>query len=575
MTILSVTKTIQWWSTAILGSGDGTLLHRGNVSGVMAQDRFMGKPAESAVVPAYMNIQPGIGKRSKPTMSKTNAITICAAMLLPIAFGVYASPLTPVVKAGVKAAEKAGAHAGGKAVVRGGTAFAAATARHEAAKAAARTTIGKIAECATPGRILATGGATALVVGTHETADGCQTVCESIGDAVHNNPEMARGIMSDFFALPKTIIALTLFGVVVVLVWFLWPVIALARSGIQLAIVRKHRAILEDASLPTGESGKTATVRNFMAGFTRIGVVWAVAGFIVLTLLGVWRMAKMREMQTSTAMSATAQHVDGADERLRAEYNEDIDRIYKGFLAEVDAVASDGFGRTRANMPDIVGEFDSMSHCAALVKAMVADRLFGGNRVGGIMQQDLAPFYDKLYTARDDVAACVYRLAGNLVVANRAFAQKLGKEFEAAEASGDEAYKALLEQWAENIEDRIVDLTSGQFVAGISVAAEAVCIRETVATVAKLLGGIAARQAGTMAASAGAAIADGPFPIGDIIGGVATIGCTLWSGWDVYQASKVLPRKLADTLRGATDECERQCREEACRIGADLVSKFS
>lgn len=77
-----------------------------------------------------------------------------------------------------------------------------------------------------------------------------------------------------------------------------------------------------------------------------------------------------------------------------------------------------------------------------------------------------------------------------------------------------------------------------------------------------------------MAASAGTAAVDGPLPVGDIIGGVATVGCTLWSGWDVYQASKVLPAKLAETLRSATDECERQCREDARRIGEDLVSKF-
>lgn len=85
-------------------------------------------------------------------------IMVTAAMFLLTAFSVCASPLTPVVKAGVKATEKAGAHAGGKAVVRGGAAFAAATARHETAKTATRTAAGKIAENVTPGRILAVGG---------------------------------------------------------------------------------------------------------------------------------------------------------------------------------------------------------------------------------------------------------------------------------------------------------------------------------------------------------------------------------------------------------------------------------
>ena len=187
---------------------------------------------------------------------QTNRIMVTATMFLLSMFSVYASPLTPVVKAGVKAAEQAGAHAGGKAVVRGGAAFAMATARHDAAKAATRTTVGTIAECATPGRILAVGGATALVVGAHETADGLQTVSESVGDAVRNNPEAARGLFSDFLAWPKSIIALIFIGGVVFLLWFLWPFIAFARAGIRLAIIRKSRIISEDVPLSTVESGK-------------------------------------------------------------------------------------------------------------------------------------------------------------------------------------------------------------------------------------------------------------------------------------------------------------------------------
>lgn len=494
---------------------------------------------------------------------------IAVATFVLTVFSVIASPLTPVVKAGVKATEKAGAHVGGTAAVHGGAALAVATARHEATKAVAQKTAGKIVENATPGRILAMGGAAALVVGAHEMADGVQTVSESVGDAVRNNPEAARGIMSDLFALPKSMFAMILMVCIAFLAWFFWPLIVLARTWIRVVVSRRSCVIANGTSAPTVESDKLPSPQNGSLGFTRIGVVWAVSGLVVLTFLGIWRFAKTSERHTLTSA-----YVDRMGEMLRTEYNGEVDRLYRDFLSEVDSAVSDGFGRTRASIPNIVEKFGSVSHCASLVKAMVSDRLFGGDRVDVIMQQDLTPFYSKLYMARDNVLECVHRLAANLADANKSFALKLGKELETAETIGDDEYKRRLQQWAEDVDKGIVDLTSGQLVAGISVAVEAVCVRETVATVAKLLGGIAMRQAGTMAASAGAAAVDGPLPVGDIIGGVATVGCTLWSGWDIYQAAKVLPEKLAETLRSTTDDCERQCREEASRIGANLVTQF-
>ena len=98
-------------------------------------------------------------------------------------------------------------------------------------------------------------------------------------------------------------------------------------------------------------------------------------------------------------------------------------------------------------------------------------------------------------------------------------------------------------------------------------ALEAVCIRQTVAMVAKILGKAAGRQAGTMAAGAGAAIADGPLPVGDAIAAVAIAGCTAWSAWDVYKATKILPEELRVTLEESTRKCERQTLDEVKSAG--------
>ena len=78
-----------------------------------------------------------------------------------------------------------------------------------------------------------------------------------------------------------------------------------------------------------------------------------------------------------------------------------------------------------------------------------------------------------------------------------------------------------------------------------------------------------------MTAGIGAAAVDGPLPVGDIIGGVAVLGCTAWTAVDVYRATKVLPARLADALNKATRDCERQCRDEVRKAGEQMIRRFS
>ena len=495
----------------------------------------------------------------------------------------WASPWTAPVKAAVEASEKVivrtGSHAVGEAAVRGGTALAAATARHEAAKTAARVTVGKAVEKATPGRILAVGGGTALVVGAHEVADGVQTMCESVGKAVEDNPEAAVSLGHEILSIPKTITILATMFVIAVLMWLLWPFISLVRNWIRLVSVRKARAL---AAVPVENYQKPDSENIGKSGFARISLVWIVA-FLLLTALSIWSLAvdgsilrAVRIAFLSPEDKSRVEHRAKVVAELRKKYADDTDRIYRDFLAEVDATAQVEFGHVRSCIPDVVEKFGTLSRCATLVKTIILDKWKGENRTEESVKQDLeATYYNGLYAARDRMAECIQRLATNLGRSRRDFAARLKEELSSVELPGDDCYKELLTDCDERIEKSKYDLAVGQLVAGVSVAMEAICGRQTVKVASCLLGKAAARQAGTMAASAGAAVADGPLPVGDIIGVVATIGCTAWTGLDVYRATKILPAKLAETLTDATADCERQCRKDALQAGEKVFERFS
>lgn len=496
-------------------------------------------------------------------------ITIMVVMVAG-AIAAEASPLSLPVKVAVReASERAGARAaakaGGQALVYGGAALAKVTAEREATKAASRAAVGDVVGKVSGKQILAAGGATALVVGVHEVADGAQTACEAASDAIRENPELAPSIVSRVFA-PVTTVAVMIWGVVLsVLAWLLWPFLVAARNLVRMAAARRLRA----AELVQETKLKPTETRVGSAGYARVGtLVWLVCGFILLTALGIWRAV---DSGSDVRIVKPIRSRTIAD--IRAKHEEAVNRHLEAFRADVDATAAEAFGLVRANVPLVAEKFGAFSKCAALAKAIVCDKLAGGNRTENEIRTDLeADYYRGLYAANDAVAECLGHLKENLEQESRAFRAEIEKELASEQQLGDEEYQMMLELCGERIEAVKNDLSCAQLVAGFSVAIEAFCIRETVKTVGSILGTAATRQAGTMAAGAGAACADGPLPILDIFGGIAVLGCTAWTGWDVYKATRVIPEKLSCALFESVDNCERQCREEIVKRGEEMAA---
>jgi hypothetical protein len=222
----------------------------------------------------------------------------------------------------------------------------------------------------------------------------------------------------------------------------------------------------------------------------------------------------------------------------------------------------------RRTIPSVAEQFGTFSRCKDLFETIVTDQLKDENETESSIKRDLeADYYKELYAARDKVFECLEAFVRNAESAKEVFKVELEDELGSVELPGDEDYKALLAECGERIEQKKEELKLGQIDAGIALALEAVCIRQTVAAVGRLLGKAAARQAGTMAAGAAGAVADGPLPVGDVIGGLAVVGCTAWSAADVYKAAKVLPAELRSALETATRDCERQTLTEAKQAG--------
>ena len=495
-----------------------------------------------------------------------------------IGIAAQASPWSAPIKPAIKAGEKVAARIGFKgAAARGGAKLAAVTAEREAAKATAQGALKAIGKEATAKKILAVGAATTMVAAGHEVADGVQgslvEMGKGVGKAAEKDPEVAASV-ADSLTGPVRHISFVgmlagIVGIVVLLgltLWFFWPWVLLARNICARAANRKAAAMSR-------------------SGFTRVEVIFAVLSLIVLTILGVWRLAARGDTPSADVQANQVECDANQSERiakraaavavLQNTYTETIDRHYRNFLSEVEHVGRVQFGIVRSGIPGVVEKFGTFSRCKDLLVTIVSDQLKDEDETGASIKRDLeADYYRGLYAARDRVYECLAAFVKNAESAKEAFRIGLETELDISALPGDDAYKTLLETCGEQIERKKDKLKWEQVNAGIAATLEAVCIRQTVAAAARILGKTGARQAGTMVAGAGAAASDGPLPVGDTIAAVAILGCTAWSAWDVYQATEVLPKELHATLESTTRSCEEQTVDEVKKVGESIYRTY-
>ena len=81
-------------------------------------------------------------------------------------------------------------------------------------------------------------------------------------------------------------------------------------------------------------------------------------------------------------------------------------------------------------------------------------------------------------------------------------------------------------------------------------------------------------MAGSATAGVIFAAADGPLPVGDVIGGgIAVVGLA-WTAWDIRQAMKILPEKLDRQLRDSVAEYRSEINKNARNQAQKLFDEY-
>lgn len=117
-------------------------------------------------------------------------------------------------------------------------------------------------------------------------------------------------------------------------------------------------------------------------------------------------------------------------------------------------------------------------------------------------------------------------------------------------------------------------LNLNTILAGAGVSFEAIFIYQTYKCIIKLFVKPAAKICSSTGTAGICAAADGPLPFGDIVGGVVTIGGLVWTAWDVYEVTCLIPKELKSELKNGVDMTKNCLLKESRSRAYELVMTY-
>ena len=117
-------------------------------------------------------------------------------------------------------------------------------------------------------------------------------------------------------------------------------------------------------------------------------------------------------------------------------------------------------------------------------------------------------------------------------------------------------------------------LQQEKLIALVGVAFEALFIRSTCSAVIRLFAGPVAKICSSLSVGGICAVADGPFPVGDAIGGVLAVGGLAWTAYDIYDVTCVMPEKLRTELDNGISETREKLLDDSRSKARELVKTY-
>ena len=305
--------------------------------------------------------------------------------------------------------------------------------------------------------------------------------------------------------------------------------------------------------------------------------IWTVIiAIIVIVLLTIAHFFKP-SFDTSTLPGGDSSRDDARiKETIRQmleEYKIRNQELFEELKRKLNSAGDSDFNKAKANINPFVEDVTSFTYCSKLCYAIAKDNIFDTKtamdmiapRISSMVVRPCEEGQLKVISTLND---SLLKLQENDTQFKAGLASLLEKENFSVLDLGlrDDFLNRNME-----LAGKMESFAMNKMFLAAGVAIDAILIKSTYKMICTATAAIVKRLAGSLAAGGACAVADGPLPIGDILGGVITIGGTAWTAYDIYNVTKTLPDEMRTYMTSMVNGYERDIRLKALERAEEVL----
>lgn len=263
-------------------------------------------------------------------------------------------------------------------------------------------------------------------------------------------------------------------------------------------------------------------------------------------------------------------------DELNVKYNADCEKFLSAFSGELEEKISPDFDSAADSVPQVVGELCRFKVCMKLCYKAAKDKLRGTHDFADAYMSVLdKPVIQPCLHANAVATDMLQNLQQRLKERHAQYAMELAAvckntQNAARLSESQEELLNMLNEFSGSVQSAALKTT----LAGVGVVLEAIFIRETCRYAVKFFAKPVVRICASLGIGGICAAADGPLPVGDIAGAVLAVGGLVWTVWDVYDVSRIMPEKLQSELYSNISTAKTILLKESCERAGTLLSLY-
>ena len=250
--------------------------------------------------------------------------------------------------------------------------------------------------------------------------------------------------------------------------------------------------------------------------------------------------------------------------------------LLKEFESKIASAGNADFERARKNIPAVARQFSSVTWNGKLCYKMAKDRLCKSQDTQAALNEVLnpgiiGPCEHGSMQIRNELENFLLRLAENENQFHARLALCTGNSsfYEGKDAA---RHQFLLD--CSKLSGKLKADAMNRAMVIASTGLEIVFLRTTIRMAGTAFRHIVARLAATASTAAVCAAADGPLPVGDIIGAALGIGSLAWCAYDLYQISLVMPKEIHAALTKMVCDYQVNSRKQAVEFAQKTLAEY-